>query len=217
MLNRQRGTAIAVKKLNKTNIGSGLDFLSSRDPDLAQLFQQNGTPPLWSRKPGFATLVQIILEQQVSLASARAVFARLNEALPALTPETFLALGEELQPLGFSRQKTRYCRALAESVLTGVLDLKVLVRLDDEAVREELTQVKGIGRWTAEIYLMMALNRPDVWPIGDLAIVKAVQHIKGMTVAPSTEELERIGECWRPWRAVAARLLWQHYLNGIAD
>ena len=172
---------------------------------------------MWSRKPGFATLVQIILEQQVSLASARAVFARLNEALPALTPETFLALGEELQPLGFSRQKTLYCRALAESVLTGVLDLKVLVRLDDEAVREELTQVKGIGRWTAEIYLMMALNRPDVWPIGDLAIVKAVQHIKGMTVAPSTEELERIGECWRPWRAVAARLLWQHYLNGIAD
>lgn len=84
-------------------------------------------------------------------------------------------------------------------------------------MREELTQVKGIGRWTAEIYLLMALNRPDVWPIGDLAIVKAVQHIKGMAVAPSGEELERIGESWRPWRAVAARLLWQHYLNGIAD
>ena len=167
--------AITLKKLNKANIGSGLNFLSSRDPDLAKLFQQNGTPPLWSRKPGFATLVQIIIEQQVSLASARAVFARLNAAVPALTPETFLALGEEL------------------------------------------TQVKGIGRWTAEIYLLMALSRPDVWPTGDLAIVKAVQHIKGMAVAPSTEELERIGESWRPWRAVAARLLWQHYLNGMPD
>ena len=209
--------ATTAKKLSKANIGCGLDFLASRDRDLAALIARNGTPPLWSRKPGFTTLVQIILEQQVSLASARAVFARLHEAVSTLTPETFLRLGEELQPLGFSRQKTRYCRALAESVLAGALDLKALTRLDDEAVREELIKVKGIGGWTAEIYLLMALNRPDVWPTGDLAIVKAVQHIKRLDQAPSAEVLEGIGENWRPWRAVAARLLWQHYLNGMPD
>ena len=206
-----------VKKLTKANIEMGLHFLADCDPDLARLFRRNGIPPLWSRRPGFATLVQIVLEQQVSLASARAVFARLKDAVPALTPEAFLDLGEELKGLGFSRQKTRYCRALAESILTGALDLKALGRLDDEAVREHLIQVKGIGRWTAEIYLLMALCRSDAWPTGDLAIVKAVQHIKGLADAPSGDELMRIGESWRPWRAVAARLLWQHYLAGMPD
>ena len=206
-----------VSRLTKANIEVGLHFLAASDPDLAQLFHRSGTPPLWSRKPGFTTLVQIVLEQQVSLASARAVFARLNEAVPALTSAAFLALGEDLKALGFSRQKTRYCRALAESILTGALDLKAVGRLDDEAVRERLMQVKGIGRWTAEIYLLMALGRPDAWPTGDLAIVKAVQHIKGLKDAPSGEELERIGAGWRPWRAVAARLLWQHYLNDMPD
>jgi len=207
----------AVTKLSKANIDLALTFLAACDPDLARLVQRNGTPPLWSREPGFAVLVQIILEQQVSLASARAVFARLNEVLPVLQPESFLALGEDLLELGFSRQKTRYCRELAQSLLSGDLDLQKLARLDDEGVRAELTNVKGIGRWTADIYLLMALNRPDVWPTGDLAIVKAVGHVKGMAVTPTPDELENIGEKWRPWRAVAARLLWQHYLNGMPD
>ena len=206
-----------VNKLTKANIGQGLELLAACDSDLAILFQRNGTPPLWSRKPGFATLVQIILEQQVSLASARAVFARLNDAVPALTPEALLALGAELQGLGFSRQKTRYCRELAQRILTDGLDLQALPRLHDEVVRERLMQVKGIGRWTAEIYLLMALSRPDAWPMGDLAIVKAVQHIKGLQQVPSGDDLERIAERWRPWRAVAARLLWQHYLHGMPD
>lgn len=206
-----------VSRLTKANIGAGLRFLAKCDADLGRLYRRDGPPPLWSRRPGFATLVQIVLEQQVSLASARAVFARLKEAVPTLTPEAFLQLGDDLQKLGFSRQKTRYCRGLAQSVVAGDLDLAGLKRLGDEEVREHLMRIKGIGRWTAEIYLLMALGRPDVWPVGDLAIVKAVQHIKGLADAPSGDELMRIGESWRPWRAVAARLLWQHYLAGMPD
>ncbi len=189
-------------------------LLARGDPDLARIVESIGPPPLWAREPGFATLVYIILEQQVSLASARAAFRRLSEAVSPLTPAAFLTLDDaQLKAIGFSRQKTVYGRILARSILDGELDLERLPALDDRAVLAELTRIKGIGRWTAEIYLMEALLRPDVWPAGDLALAIAVQRAKRLDVLPGPAALEALGEAYRPWRAVAARLFWHHYLS----
>lgn len=189
-------------------------FLAGRDPDLAAILDTIGPPPLWARAPGFPTLVYIILEQQVSLASARAAFNRLTTVLSPLTPEAFLTLDDEaLKVIGFSRQKTRYGRILAQAILEGELDLSRLAALEDQAVRAELTRLKGIGRWSADIYLMEALLRPDIWPSGDLALALAVQRVKRLEQTPGPSELEALGEPYRPWRAVAARLFWHHYLS----
>ncbi len=173
-----------------------------------------GPPPLWARPGGFGTLVHIILEQQVSLASARAAFQRLLEAASPLTPQRFLELDDDaLHRAGFSRQKAGYGRALAEAVVRGDLDLDGLAQRSDEAVRAELLQVKGIGPWTADIYLLMVLLRPDVWPRGDRALAVAYQQLRHRRAPPSDEKLAEIAGAWRPWRAVAARLLWHFYLN----
>jgi DNA-3-methyladenine glycosylase II len=196
-------------------IALGLQVLAGRDFDLAKIWMELGTPPIWEREPGFATLLYIILEQQVSLSSARAAFQRLQAAVSPLTPQAFLQLDDhELKVVGFSRQKTGYGRILARAVESGELDLEQLVFMDDDAVREALMRLKGIGRWTADIYLLMALLRPDVWPAGDLALAVAVQQVKDLDKRPSPEEMEIISIPWKPWRAVAARLLWEFYLNG---
>ena len=169
---------------------------------------------MWSRKPGFPTLIQIILEQQVSLASARAAYDRLQSAVDRLTPETFLGLSDQqLLAIGFSRQKTGYCRGLAEQIHAGRLRLDQFARKNDELAREELLKIRGIGPWTADIYLLMALKRPDIWPVGDLALAQAMQQIKGLESRPETELQLSIAEQWRPWRAVAARIHWHHYLS----
>ena len=192
----------------------GLQYLSNRDSDLAQVLSDFGAPPMWSRAPGFPTLVQIILEQQVSLASARAAFYRLVAAVSALTPERFLELDDvSLKLIGFSRQKTAYSRHLAELMVQGGLDLDMLGAMDDSSARSSLLQVKGIGPWTADIYLLMALRRPDIWPSGDVALATAVKMVKHLPHRPSPDQLDEIGQRWRPWRAVAARILWHLYLN----
>lgn len=173
-----------------------------------------GLPPLWARQPGFGTLVYIILEQQVSLASARAAFLKLEAALGVVTPGEFLTLSDErLKQIGFSRQKTAYCRHLAQAVLNNDLDLRELEHLEDHSVRSELIRIKGIGAWTADIYLLMALLRPDIWPAGDLALATAMQEVKSLPARPGPQEMEQIASAWHPWRAVAARLLWHHYLS----
>jgi len=188
--------------------------LAARDRDLGRVLERLGPPPLWAREPGFPTLVLIILEQQVSLASARAAFGRLERLASPLTPRSLLALGDaELRAAGFSRQKTAYCRHLAALVESGEMDLDGLTRLGDAEARAELTKVKGVGPWTADIYLLMALRRPDVWPTGDLALAAAAREIKRLPALPTYPELDRLAEAWRPFRAVAARLLWHHYLN----
>lgn len=120
----------------------------------------------------------------------------------------------KLKQIGFSRQKTKYGYELARAIKTGQLDLDALHSMDDDAVRETLIQIRGIGRWTADVYLLMVLRRPDIWPVGDLALAVAVQHAKRLPTRPSIEELEAIGKAWRPWRAVAARMLWHFYLSG---
>jgi len=205
------------QELNETTFAQGLLYLSERDPDLAKVLMDLGPPPMWLREPGFPTLVHIILEQQVSLASAQAAFNRLVTAISPLTPERFVELDDiSLKIIGFSRQKTTYTRHLAELIIRGGLDLDVLSTMDDMHARSDLLQVKGIGPWTADIYLLMALRRPDVWPSGDLALATAVQIVKQLPFRPSPDQLNEIGQEWRPWRAVAARILWHYYLNGEA-
>ncbi len=191
-----------------------LNILKDRDSDLGAVLAALGPPPLWKRDPGFPTLVQIILEQQVSLSSARAAFNKLLQAVPFLSPEEFLNLdGKILKEIGFSRQKAYYCRQLAESINSGSLNLERLRKMEDDQGRAELIKIKGIGPWTADIYLLMALRRPDIWPSGDLALATAVQRVKGLRERPSTQILETLSLVWKPWRAVAARIFWHHYLS----
>ena len=214
LLNTETYPAYVPKHLTDASFAHGLHILCDRDPDLAQIRTNFGPPPMWDREPGFPTLVHIILEQQVSLASAKAAYDRLLAAASPLTPAIFLEFDDvELKRFGFSRQKTTYGRGLAQAILDGHLDLAKLEALDDAAVRSELMVIKGIGPWTADIYLLMALRRPDVWPIGDLALASAAWRVKGLASRPTPEELDDLGAGWRPWRAVAARLLWHYYLS----
>jgi DNA-3-methyladenine glycosylase II len=169
---------------------------------------------MWVRKQGFSTLVYIILEQKVSIVSAKAVYQRLMDVMKTPTPQEFLGLSDSaLKLIGFSRQKIRYCRLLAESILEGALNLSALRRMPDDAVHAKLTALKGIGPWSAEVYLLTALRRPDIWPSADIALAAAAQRVKRLRSRPTVEKLEVLGRRWKPWRSVAARLLWHHYLN----
>ncbi|HEY6266580.1 MAG TPA: hypothetical protein VIW93_17400 [Candidatus Acidoferrum sp.] len=200
--------------LNEAGFNEGVRMLADRDTHLAGVVRKYGQPPLWIREPGFPTLVYIILEQQVSLASARAAFDRLNAAVHPVTPRRFLNLTDaDLLRIGFSRQKTLYTRLLAESLSRRHFDLRYLHELHDDAARKMLTAFKGIGNWTADIYLLSALRRPDIWPVGDLALATAVQEVKHLRHRPSPERLEKLSQPWRPYRAVAARLFWHAYLS----
>ncbi len=206
--------AEAVQPLTEARLAAAVADLAARDPDLAGIVARFGIPPLWDRRPGFATLLHIILEQQVSLSSAQAAFDRLRAAADPLTPARFLALrDEELLAIGFSRQKARYGRALATAVEAGTLDLDGLVVLDDGAVEAALQALPGIGPWTSTIYLLMVLGRPDVWPAGDIALATSVGEVKRLGRRPDAAEMHLIGEAWRPFRSVAARLFWLEYLG----
>ncbi|MFH2130623.1 MAG: DNA-3-methyladenine glycosylase 2 family protein [bacterium] len=203
-----------IKSLTEKRLAEGARTLAERDTDLARLLTADGVPPLWAREPGFSTLILIILEQQVSLASARATYQRLTDNLASFTPGRFLEVGpSHLRSLGITRQKAGYCINVAEAILEDRLNLKALSRMDDTAVLEMLTRIKGIGPWTANIYLLMALCRPDIWPAGDIALMTAAQAVKKLPERPSSETLGEIAEGWRPFRSVAARMLWQRYLS----
>jgi DNA-3-methyladenine glycosylase II len=196
-----------------------LEALAERDADIACAYTLCGLPPERSRAPGFAGLLTIMTAQQVSAQAARAIAGRLLAAAEPLTPETFLALDDAaFKRIGFSRQKVRYGWALAEDLLAGRIDLQALADLDDEAAIEELVRVKGVGRWTAEIYLLFALRRPDVWPVDDLAVCAGVQRLKGLADRPSRARMLEIGAPWRPHRSAAARFLWHFYHHpGVPD
>ncbi|MDJ0570716.1 MAG: DNA-3-methyladenine glycosylase 2 family protein [Pleurocapsa sp. MO_192.B19] len=200
--------------MDRVSFIASVQELTSRDRDLAKIINTIGYPPQWQRDPGFATLMQIILEQQVSLASAKATFERLNNVVEKLTPESFLALNDlELKRIGFSRQKTRYGRELAQAIVDEVLDLNGLAKLDDLTIRKKLTTIKGIGDWTVDMYLMMALQRRDIFPSKDLAVAIAIQEIKNLSTRPTSRELESIAKLWQPYRAIATKILWHYYLN----
>jgi DNA-3-methyladenine glycosylase II len=188
------------------------DYLYNHDSDLRHIYHRYGEPPTWQREPGFATLVQIILEQQVSLASAQATFTKLENVI-GVTPKTIVDLNDDrLKAFGLSRQKSRYIKSLAQAIIDG-LDLNKLHQQDDITIREELIKLPGIGHWTIDIYLLMALNKPDIFPTGDLALRVAVQEVKGLKVLPNAEQLLEIAKLWQPYRSYASKLLWHYYLS----
>lgn len=200
-------------RLNLTKLKRSVVGLAAEHPELFFVYERYGLPPLWDREPGFATLLQIILEQQVSLASAKACFDKLEVRLREVTPERFLTVNDaDLKRDGFSRQKTAYGRALANAIIAGEIDLDGLRHLPDDAVKDKLIALKGIGHWTADIYLLMALLRPDVMPRGDIALHSAWHRLSGEP-KPTADEFIEIAERWRPHRSVAARLLWHFYLS----
>ena len=200
-----------VRSLTSETLASAAKFLASRDRHLASIYNQFGAPPMWTRRPGFPTLLRIVLEQQVSLVSARAMFERLKSNINPIAPEQFIASGElYLRSLGMTRQKAHYAIQVAEAFTNG--DLKNVGRMSDEDAHAALTSIKGVGPWTANIYLLMALKRPDTWPDGDIALATAVKELRKLDHRPSFVDLARIAEAWRPYRSVAARMLWQYYL-----
>lgn len=201
--------------LNKNSFFKIINLLEEQDQDLKMIVSTHGVPPFWRREQGFQSLLYIILEQQVSLASAKATYDKLVTVTRVLTPESFMNLNNsKLKTIGFSRQKTQYGRNLAESILENKLDLPGLIHLKDSEVKEKLMKIKGIGPWSADIYLLLAMCRPDIWPGGDLAIAIAIQQLKGLASKPTVQELADLSIKWKPWRSVAARLLWHFYLRG---
>ena len=204
--------------LDKKSLAIAAKSVALMDPDFARTLAILGPPPLWEREPGFVTLVRIILEQQVSLASADAMFQRLKKNIKPLTPATIISAGEPfLRSFGVTRQKAAYFMNVAQAIQSGGLDLEALGQQGDEVAIENLTSVKGIGQWTAKIYLLMALRRPDVWPVGDVALATAFKNLKGRLERPTQPELSEMALAWRPHRATAARMLWHYYLSGMQD
>jgi DNA-3-methyladenine glycosylase II len=209
---RERAIPV-IRPLTRRTLLSAVRGLTNADPALAASVERFGPPPLWAREPTYATIVHLILEQQVSLASARAAFDRLEVALASgVEPRAFLELSDaELRAIGFSRQKAGYARDLAAALADG-FDLEGLADLPDEEVRSSLMRLRGIGRWTADIYLIMCLRRPDVWPLGDQALATAALELLELPTRPTFDALELRARSWRPHRATAARILWHHYL-----
>lgn len=204
-----------LRRLDVRSLLRGAAYLSRSDPDLGAVVRRHGPPPLWARQPGIATLIRIILEQQVSLASGRAVYRRLEDHLGDVTAEAITQCGAaDLRRLGLTRQKAAYCVAVAEQIAIGELNLRRVARATAIAAQLELQRVKGIGPWTADVYLLMALRRPDVWPTGDIALLTALQHARQLPRRPTVEEAAEHALRWTPWRAVAARILWYGYLAG---
>jgi len=206
-----------MRLIDENNLPRIAQKLAKEDEHLAKVVNLYGPPPLWAREPGFATLLQIILEQQVSLASAKACFDKLSKRAGTVTPQMlFNSTDAELKSDGFSRQKSGYARHLAEAMIKKHIDLARLYHLKDDEVRAELTKLKGIGQWTSDIYLLMAMGRPDVMPKGDIALHAAWQNLSGQP-RPAADEFLEIAERWRPYRSVAARLLWHFYLSEKAN
>ena len=202
--------------LDEDRLAEAAEVLATKDKDLARILARHGTPPLWARKPGFITLIRIILEQQVSLASADAMYRRLKDNISPLTPGSILNAGaSHLRSFGVTRQKAAYFINIAGAIESGELDLTKLGGQSDEVVLEKLTSIKGVGPWTAKIYLLMALRRPDVWPIGDVALATAFKNMKGCGERPTQPELNEFAKAWSPHRATAARMLWHYYLTGM--
>jgi len=200
--------------LDKNSLVAACGELSAFDPHFRRVYELYGPPPLWDRPAGFSTLLNIILEQQVSLASARACFEKLNAWIGEVTPGGVLTLTDaELKTIGFSRQKTAYARHLSEAVLEKRIDLDGLSLLPDAEVKAKLVKLKGVGEWTSDIYLLMAMLRPDVMPKGDIALHAAYQKLTGAQKRPGSDEFIAMAEKWKPFRSVAARLLWHFYLS----
>lgn len=206
--------AIAIQQFNAENFHNICDELANADVELSYIISTYGYPPMWSRVNTFESLVHIILEQQVSLASALSALNKLREYVHEITPERVLLLSdEEFRACYCSRQKTTYIKYLAEAVLSGKINLQAFELMPDDEVRAELTTLKGIGNWTADIYLMFVLQRADLFPVGDLAAVSAIKRVKNLPPQTSREQLLQIAEKWKPYRTIATMILWHYYLS----
>jgi DNA-3-methyladenine glycosylase II len=216
-INRKpRASAPAITRLDEDGLRAALEGLAALDSRLGAALTRVGHPAPRIRQPGYETLLRTIVGQQVSVASAAAVWSKLAAALGAgCPPDALLARDfDALRACGLSRQKQGYARSLAELVQSGALDLHSLP-VDDEEAIAQLIQVKGIGRWSAEIYLLFAEGRPDIWPAGDLAVQIEVGRMLGLPARPSEKETRALGESWRPWRGAAAILAWHHYRTEV--
>jgi len=188
-----------------------IDKLFKKDKHFKQIYDAYGHPPNWARQEGFTSLSKIILEQQVSLASANAHFLRLNSYITDFIPRNILLLSdEEMRSCQISRQKTKYLRALSTALINNELDIENLKNLDEAIIREQLTGIKGIGHWTADIYLMFCLQAKDIFPIGDIAILNTIRELYNVT---NRDEILALAEKWKPLRSLASYFLWHHYLK----
>jgi DNA-3-methyladenine glycosylase II len=202
-----------IQQFTKTNYQAICAELASKDPDLQKIIDTHGYPPFWSRPNSFESLVHIILEQQVSLASALSALNKLKERVQELTPARILLLtDEEMRACYVSKQKNSYIKYLAEALLSGQLKPEEFHNLPDDEIRVQLVALKGIGNWTADVYLMFALQRADIFPIGDLAAVNALKRVKHLPAHTTLEEMLTITAQWKPYRTLAAMLLWHYYL-----
>ena len=203
-----------MQQFDSSNFHPICDKLSRKDRELKGIIKQYGYPPMWTRPATFQTLILTILEQQVSLASAYAAFKKLKEKIGYVTPAKLLQLtDEEMRACYFTRQKTGYARGLAEAVQSKKINLKKLSSLPDEEVRNELIKLKGIGHWTVDVYLMHALQRTDLFPLGDIALVNSLKEVKQLHPHISKEEMLEIASPWRPYRTIAAMILWHSYIK----
>ncbi|NNF59758.1 MAG: DNA-3-methyladenine glycosylase 2 family protein [Gammaproteobacteria bacterium] len=202
---------MSAPSLNEATMAAAVKQLCVSDPVLARVIQDRGPPPFWTRSRGWQTLVRIILEQQVSLASGRSAFRRLRAGVSPFSVTTLAATSlEQLRGCGLTRQKAGYVQGLARHVADGDLNLSVVARQQDDEARAALCSIRGIGQWTADCYLLFALRRPDVWPPGDLALLRGIEDLYRTR---SERRIARLLRTWQPWRAVAARILWHDYLE----
>jgi len=205
------------QQFSKSNFHYLCDELAAKDAELWAVIATYGYPPMWSRPNTFETLVHIILEQQVSLASALSALNKLKERVQELTPARLLLLtDEEMRACYCSRQKSAYIKYLAEALLSGHINLAEMEHLSDDKVRAKLITLKGIGNWTIDVYLMFVLQRADIFPIGDLAAVNALKRVKRLPIGTTKEELMAIASAWQPYRTIATMILWHYYLSEVA-
>lgn len=199
---------------HKDNFHTICKELAKKDKHLASVIKQYGLPPMWTRPATFQTLILTILEQQVSLASAFAAFKKLKEKIGFVTPSKILRLtDEELRACYFSRQKIIYARILAEAIVSKKIILKKLNSAHEDEVRSTLKQLKGIGDWTVDVYLMHALQRTDLFPLGDIALINSMKEVKKLPAHTTKDEMLTIAENWRPYRTIAAMILWHAYIQ----
>ncbi|MBI2731374.1 MAG: DNA-3-methyladenine glycosylase 2 family protein [Sphingobacteriales bacterium] len=203
-----------IETFNDGNFQQLCNKLAGKDKELKAIIKTHGHPPMWTRPATFQTLILTILEQQVSLASAYAAFKKLREKIGVVTTTKILSLtDEELRACYFSRQKIIYARELANAIESKQLQLKKLSVASNDEVRQELKKIKGIGDWTVDVYLMHALQRTDLFPLGDIALVNSLKETKQLHPHITKEEMLEIAEPWRPYRTIAAMILWHAYIK----
>lgn len=203
-----------IRQFSKNNFYDICEKLSRKDKDLRKVIREYGHPPMWTRPSSFQSLILFILEQQVSLASAYAAFRKLRKKIGYVTPAKILAMTDkQLKACYFSRQKIVYAKCLARAIQNRELKLKRLSASTNEEIRVELKKIKGIGDWTVDVYLMHALQRTDLFPLGDIALVNSLKEVKGLHPEISKENMLAVAEPWRPYRTIASMILWHAYIQ----